>query len=283
VEDAQARGETRENLDLDHLAELILRLTFSIISGPSPVSRGRAETKRFLTDVIGPVVSGGSGRPRAAAVAPKPPVPPPAVRKPPAPENRGTADRLLETAAGLFREKGYAQSSTRELAELLGIRKASLYHHIRTKEDLLEGLCLESLRRLTDEVESTVWTSESPVRTLVEVHLAAASRDRDMHLAMLLEHGALSPERRANVVAQRDAYARLVRSVIVAEQQAGRIRTDIDAKYLSLALLNIVNWTIFWFDPEGERPAPAIAAMLADVFLDGAATAVLSTPGKSRI
>ena len=63
-----------------------------------------------------------------------------------------TKDRLLDTAAELFRRRGYANATTRELADELGIRKATLYHHINNKEELLEAVCLESLRRLMVDV-----------------------------------------------------------------------------------------------------------------------------------
>ncbi len=53
-----------------------------------------------------------------------------------------TATRLVDRAenapaAKLFWTKGYASTTTREIAEVLGVRKASLYHHISCKEDLL--------------------------------------------------------------------------------------------------------------------------------------------------
>jgi AcrR family transcriptional regulator len=181
-----------------------------------------------------------------------------------------TADRLLEAAADLFRRKGYAGTSTREIAESLGIRKASLYHHIATKEELLETLCRESLRRLTDEVSAVTANPKSRLRAIIEVHMRTAVRERDMHITMLLDHGALAPKRRAAVVAARDRYQALIRDVIRADQKAGRLRADIDAKQLTLALLNLLNWTIFWFDPADEKSAPEIAGILAEVFLRGA-------------
>jgi AcrR family transcriptional regulator len=181
-----------------------------------------------------------------------------------------TADRVMGAAAELFRRKGYAQSSTRELAEMLGIRKATLYHHISSKEELLEALCVESLRRLTADVSEVIERVEEPLRPMIEMHLTVALRDRDMHATMLTEHGALSPERRARVIALRRDYESLLGDVIAADQAAGRLRDDIEARYLTLALLNLLNWTIFWFDPEGELPPERFAQMLADIYLGGA-------------
>jgi AcrR family transcriptional regulator len=46
-------------------------------------------------------------------------------------------EELTRTAARLFAERGYHGTSLADLAEALGIQKASLYHHIASKEDLL--------------------------------------------------------------------------------------------------------------------------------------------------
>jgi len=73
-----------------------------------------------------------------------------------------TSARLLTVAAQLFHEQGYAATSTRELASILGITKASLYHHIRGKEDLLHAICLESLRRVHGDVAAALDTETAP-------------------------------------------------------------------------------------------------------------------------
>lgn len=183
-----------------------------------------------------------------------------------------TADRLLEAAADLFRQKGYAATTTRELADRLGIQKASLYHHIRGKEDLLFQISVESLRRITVAVGG-VAAAEAPERRLeamIKAHVEAALPDRDMHTTMLVDLRALSPDRQADIIERRNRYERVLRDAIEEDQAAGRLRSDIDARYVTLALLNVLNWTIFWFNPEGPLSPSEVGGMLADIFLNGA-------------
>jgi TetR/AcrR family transcriptional regulator, cholesterol catabolism regulator len=187
-------------------------------------------------------------------------------------DDGSTADRLLQTAASLFRRKGYGASTTRELADLLGIQKASLYHHIRGKEDLLLAVSLESLKRIIAAV-AVAESMADPGRRLepmIAAHVEVALRDRDMHMTMLTELRSLSQERRSEVLRLRDHYEGMIRKAIAEEQQGGQLRGDIEAKYLSLALLNLLNWTIFWFDPQGSLSATELASMLSTIFLDGA-------------
>lgn len=188
-------------------------------------------------------------------------------------DGASTAERLLVEAAALFRERGYANATTRELAERLGIRKASLYYHIETKEDLLYALCAESTRRVTEAVAAVAEQHEGldRLRRMIETHLVTAVRDRDMHTTGLLEMRSLSRERRGEVIASRDRYEQLLRRVIADEQAAGRLRDDVDARYLALTLLNLLNWTLFWYAPDGEMDAATLGATLASVYVDGAA------------
>jgi len=188
---------------------------------------------------------------------------------------RGTLERLFDTAATLFREKGYAATTTREMAATLGIQQASLYYHISSKEDLFYQLCVSSLKRLHSDVHSAVNEVHDPlgrICTLIRAHLHTLLAHQCRHVIMLTELRALSNHHHDEVLALRKRYAGLVRSVLEEAQAAGVVRTDIPSKYLYLALLNILNWAVLWFRRDQELPADRLAALFTPIYLDGAAT-----------
>ncbi len=191
-----------------------------------------------------------------------------------------TSARVLRTAAALFREKGYFTTSMRELASRLGIQKASLYHHLTSKEALLFDICKGSLARITEEVGRAATAAEPPQRinAMARAHLVTALQDQDLHAVMLAELRGLSPRHRATTIAGRDRYEQLLREAIETDQAAGRMRNDIEAKYLTLALLSMLNWTIFWFDEHHDRSAEELAAMFADIHLRGAGPVAPDVP-----
>ena len=172
----------------------------------------------------------------------------------------------------MFRRLGYARTSTRELANRLGIQTGSLYHYIRGKEDLLFQICSSALTHIEEAVRKA--TAGVPVERKLEVaikrHLISALTDSDSHATMLMELRALSAERKAAVIRQRDQYEELIRTIIEESQAAGVVRADIEAKYLTLSLLNMLNWSIFWFDPDGPLTENELATVMTTVFLDGA-------------
>lgn len=183
------------------------------------------------------------------------------------------ADVILREAAILFQDKGYLGATTRELGVAVGIRGASVYYHFKTKEDILYAICLESLRRLTERVSPVDGDGLDPLqrlRRLIETHVVNILDDRHMHATMLTEVRYLSPERRREVTQKRDEYEAIMCTAIAAAQEAGEIRSDVTARRLTLSLLSLLNWTIFWYRADGELSVEQMATMLADVFLDGA-------------
>jgi AcrR family transcriptional regulator len=195
-----------------------------------------------------------------------------AASTPPAPGvSAAMRRRLLSVAAELFRRKGFAQATTRELAELLGLKKASLYYYVDSKEDLLYELCLESVGTISREVAGAVEQApaDGRLQAAIRSHVQTAARDRDMHTVMLTELRALAPQRLADVIEARAGYERQVRQLVSREQESGRLRVDVDAKYLTLMLLNLLNWTILWYDPSGPLSPPELGELLARHFYEG--------------
>lgn len=181
--------------------------------------------------------------------------------------------KLLDTAAELFYNGGYSATTTRQISERLGIQKASLYHHVDSKEDLLYQICLSSLERLVSGVELAVAeadTAEARIRAAVRAHLDGALGNVKAHTVMLRDMNALSGDRRAAIAGRRSAYENSLRTLVDAGRSAGALRSDLPSRQLTLALLNLINWPIVWFRGDGDMTPAEIADFLLDIFLNGA-------------
>jgi len=192
----------------------------------------------------------------------------------PSDADRPTAERLFDIAAALFCEKGYAATTTREIAAAAGIQQASLYYHVTGKEDLLHQICVSSLEQLLADVQSAVSAVTNPlerIEVLAHTHLRTILRHQIRHVTMLNELRALSDPHRTAVMALRKKYAHLVRSVIEDAQAAGAVRTDIPARYLYLALLNILNWAVLWFRRGQTLSEDQLGRTFTSIYLTGAA------------
>jgi AcrR family transcriptional regulator len=189
-----------------------------------------------------------------------------------APEVLSRREEILAAAADLFWANGYAGTTMSDLASTMNLRKASLYHHIDKKETLLYELSLDSLERIEAASEQALGSEAEPLeklRALIVAHIVTAQSDRNKHATMLTELRALTTEHRQEILRRRDAYDRLIEKTIRAAQKAGELRTDVSAKLLRLALLNLLNWTIFWFRPDGTLSVEQLAKTFASIFIDG--------------
>jgi AcrR family transcriptional regulator len=98
-----------------------------------------------------------------------------------------TRDRILAVALRLFATQGYANSSLREIADELGVTKAALYFHYKTKEDILSGILLDhrdNINAILDEAAPRASTPEGREELLRRMAEYQATRSR--HLMTLI-------------------------------------------------------------------------------------------------
>jgi AcrR family transcriptional regulator len=155
------------------------------------------------------------------------------------------------------------------------MQKASLYHHIGSKEDLLYLICRSSLERIRSDVEAAIQALHDPLErthALIRTHVESLLRDADEHSTTLAEMHALSSDRLAQVTTLREGYVDLVRSVLRDAQTAGALRQDIDAKYLCLSLLGLMDRVLVWYRRRGSLSPSQLGQLLALIFLTGTAT-----------
>jgi AcrR family transcriptional regulator len=184
-----------------------------------------------------------------------------------------TSKRLTVSAASLFREKGFAGTTTRELSDAIGVQKSSLYYHIDSKEALLFDLCTSTLEDVSETIRRAFEIDADPKAKLEKVlidYTTLILTDRDRHATMLVEMRSLSPAHRQDVVFARDENVRRVREVVEAAQREKQLRSDISPKNLVLGFFNLLNWSIFWYDENGPMSTSEIAAFLRQIFFEGA-------------
>jgi AcrR family transcriptional regulator len=87
-----------------------------------------------------------------------------------------TRERLRRVALELFWEKGYRLTSTRDLATALGVKQASLYYHVKNKEELLHEICYNALQQVIEKVKAAAQRADTPIKKLgaiAQTHMVA--------------------------------------------------------------------------------------------------------------
>jgi len=194
-------------------------------------------------------------------------------RRRPGSGHSGTLGKFVRTAAELFSRQGYASTSTRSLSALIGMEKATLYYHVKSKEDLLYLITKCSLETLQEEVKNAVEGITCPLEhlaVLIRAHCVSLLRDQTQHATALAEVRALSPERLAEIVSIRKAYQAGIRRVIEAGQKNGSIRADVESRYLASMLRGLLDRTVEWYQKGGSLGPAELADAFCEIYLFGA-------------
>jgi AcrR family transcriptional regulator len=163
--------------------------------------------------------------------------------------------RILDVAAALFLERGYAGTSLREIAGEVGMKTGSLYYHFASKDALLQtilGRGIEVMVEAFHEAERA--TAAAGPRARFAAHVRA-------HLAALFEHGPYTaahvttfrtaPRRVCeSIVPQRDAYEAMWSALLDELKSAGEVAADLPTGLSRLTLFGAMNSAVEWFDPE---------------------------------
>ncbi len=187
--------------------------------------------------------------------------------------HHGTLGKFIRGAAELFARYGYESTTTRNLASLLGMEKATLYYHVEGKEDLLYAICKSSIEQLADDVNAAIAGLRDPleqIQALIQAHVVNLLRHQTEHATALAEARALSSDRLAEIVGMRKAYQTRIRSLLEAGQKSGRVRTDIPSKYLGLMLEGLLDRSVVWYRRNGELSPPELGLTFCKLFITGA-------------
>ena len=176
---------------------------------------------------------------------------------------------LLRAAARLFVEKGFAATTTRDIAEAVGMRSGSPFYHFRSKQELLKAAMIEGLetgyRRLQTASAGLV-DPEERLRVMIRTHLGNLL-EGDCQVPMLLyESRSLDATARAEIAAVSDRYQLSWQATLDELAASGRLRSS--SRPLRLFLFGMLNWTSQWYRPVGELSLDEIAEAAADLLLD---------------
>lgn len=182
-----------------------------------------------------------------------------------------TRDEILDASAQIFSLKGYHGTSMQDIAAAVNLQKASVYHHVSSKQQILFELLNRGLQILTGKVEDAIANPGPPedqLRKAIQSYLIALTENQELTSVLLLEYRSLEPEYLVRHVQERDRFEQIWRDLI----QSGVDQGAFECEHPSMsarALLGVMNWTVTWFRDGGPMSAGEIADQITDLFLYG--------------
>lgn len=200
---------------------------------------------------------------------------------------RRRATEVTETAAAVFSEKGYHGATTQDIADRLGIRQASLYYYIPSKEVALWQVCRLGVAGFVEQATDIAGRPDSAadkVRALIREHLLRI-HDRPAFVRVFLrDRHQLPGESRREVGALSRTYEKIVQDVVAAGIASREFRSDASPRLVTLGIIGLCNAASAWYGVEPDADVETIANTFAGLVLGGlvAKPARRSTPRKGK-
>jgi TetR/AcrR family transcriptional regulator, cholesterol catabolism regulator len=179
---------------------------------------------------------------------------------------------IIRKAADIFYQKGYAQTSTKDIAEAVGILKGSLYAHISSKEDILYAIIQDVHSIFESSMSASRASDAGPLdrlRIFLNGHMQVALSELKFHQIYTRDWRSLSEDRYLSIRAKRDEYERYLAGLLEKAQKAGLVRADADCRLLAMSILAALNSVHFWYRADGEFSAATVADAYCSMVLEG--------------
>jgi AcrR family transcriptional regulator len=191
----------------------------------------------------------------------------------PEPTTATRREELLAIAARLFAEKGFKNTTVRDIADAAGILSGSLYHHFDSKESMVDEILRTFQEELFGQYDEILASDADPLAKLEQAVLVSFDAIDQHHdeVAIFQNDAAylltfdrfsyLSDRNRQS----RDVWLTLLRNGV----DAGVLRDDLDIELTYRFIRDTVWVAVAWYRPGGRRTHTEIAKQYLSILLEG--------------
>ena len=197
---------------------------------------------------------------------------------------RRRAPQIIEAAARVFAERGFHGATTQDIADVLGIRQASLYYYFSSKEAALALVCLKGVEGFFEAAKAIAARPESArerLSLLIHSHLTPLIDRADFVRVFLNERQHLPTESRRRIGRWSRGLERIFEGVIREGIAKGEFRADLDPRLATLAILGMCNAASSWQRRENVS-IQRISHEFARLVVDGVTQPVSARPAPRR-
>lgn len=182
-------------------------------------------------------------------------------------------DRIIRVAAVLFAERGYHAVGVNDICEAVGLSRGALYHHIDSKEEILDEICSSYMTQLGVLARHTIEHEANPEIQLQKLGhdlIDIIARHKAELTVCFREIQSLTGERRERVLGLHAVYERIWADVLKAGAKMGRFRAY--SKSRLKGLLGMYYYSYIWIQPENRPMIKESTDTLHDIVLKAVLT-----------
>jgi AcrR family transcriptional regulator len=186
-------------------------------------------------------------------------------------KNESRKDLIVKAGASLFREKGFGAASMRDLAENIGVEAASLYNHIKSKNEILESICFDVANLFNTYMEDIDSSDVSPIEKIDQIlrfHIHQMIENFEEVLVADREWKHLGEPYRSNFHLQRRNYRKRFASILQEGIKKNQIK-PIDSATAVLIMLHAVAGIESWHRATTKISAKELEDNMVTILIDG--------------
>lgn len=174
-------------------------------------------------------------------------------------KREATRQDILAAAGILFMRKGYEATSVDDIAEAANVAKGTLYYHFKSKDEVLLGLSIGYLKRLSEHVDARLAKGEPPLDVLVD-SLKTLARETELYKDLsrhffLAWFGQLKDQIECNFETDPSSLPNIVTKIVRAAQEKGDIDSQYDARDLGVLISGLSHHAqVTWIATDENRP-----------------------------
>lgn len=186
-------------------------------------------------------------------------------------KNSTRKETIVDTAARLFRERGFAATSMRDLAEQVGVEAASLYNHISSKAEILQELCFKVANQFIsniDKIEAEDIPAIKKIEAILRFHIRQMVNHYEEVYVSDREWKHLTDPYLSNMRNQRRVYRQRIASIIEDGIRKNEIK-KIDAPTAVLIMLHAVSGIESWHRSKQKISGEVLEENMISILIEG--------------
>ena len=178
---------------------------------------------------------------------------------------------IINAAAKLFKEKGYSAITMRDIAQAMDIKAASLYNHIKSKQEILALIILEIAEEFTNTISQIVISEDTNIQKLekvIQLHIDITLRNSDALACLNNDWMHLAPAELSYFIKMREDYEEYFRSIIVNGIANGEI-INLNPEVIIFSILSTLRTLYLWYGKKKSLNPTVLKSNMKQVLLNG--------------
>ncbi|CAM4074998.1 TetR/AcrR family transcriptional regulator [Flavobacterium branchiophilum] len=178
---------------------------------------------------------------------------------------------IIQVASKLFHEKGYSAVTVRDIAQYMGIKASSLYNHIKSKQEILVEIIIQTAQKFTFGMQSIIASESNAIQKLEQIialHIEISVENSDYLACLNNDWMHLHDHDLQEFIKMRNLYEQNLRQIIKNGIEKGEIQ-NLDVEVILFSILSTLRSIYLWYYKNNSIDTLILTQNITKILLKG--------------